>query len=112
MMAPRCTAGKINLGNDALLRQVARPHDLWFHAHGHAGAHVLLKVEPSKPCRNTRLIEAASIAAYYSKGSTSAAVEVIYTHVRNVRKFRGARPGQVQVTTYQTLEVTPKPPPA
>jgi predicted ribosome quality control (RQC) complex YloA/Tae2 family protein len=104
--------GKNNRGNDALLRQVARPHDLWLHAHGHAGAHVLLQVEPQRAVPPHTLIEAASIAAYYSKGKTSVAVEVIYTPVSNVRKFRGARPGQVQVATYQTLEVTPKPPPA
>ncbi len=104
--------GKNHRGNDALLRQVARPEDLWFHAHGHAGAHVLLKVEPQQAVPPQTLVEAASIAAYYSKAKTSVAVEVIYTQVRNVRKFRGAGPGQVQVTTYQTLEVTPQPPTA
>lgn len=104
--------GRDHRGNDALLRQLARPEDLWFHAHGHAGAHVLLKVQPQQAVPQQTLVEAASIAAYYSKGKTSVAVEVIYTQARNVRKFRGARPGQVQVTTYQTLEVTPQPPPA
>jgi predicted ribosome quality control (RQC) complex YloA/Tae2 family protein len=104
--------GKNHRGNDALLRHVAHPQDLWFHAHGHAGAHVLLKVQPQQPVPQQTLVEAASIAAYYSKAKTSAAVEVIYTQARNVRKFRGARPGQVQVTTYQTLEVSPQPPPA
>ena len=104
--------GKNHRGNDALLRQVAHPQDLWFHAHGHAGAHVLLKVHPQQAVPQQTLVEAASIAAYYSKAKSSTAVEVIYTQARNVRKFRGARPGQVQVTTYQTLEVTPQPPPA
>jgi predicted ribosome quality control (RQC) complex YloA/Tae2 family protein len=104
--------GKNHRGNDALLHQVAHPQDLWFHAHGHAGAHVLLKVQAQQAVSPQTLVEAASIAAYYSKGKLAAAVEVIYTQAKNVRKFRGARPGQVQVTTYQTLEVTPQPPPA
>lgn len=103
--------GKNHRGNDAILR-MARPEDLWFHAHGHAGAHVLLKVQPQQAMPQQTLREAASIAAYYSKGKTSAAVEVIYTQAKHVRKFRGARPGQVQVTTYQTLEVTPQSPTA
>jgi predicted ribosome quality control (RQC) complex YloA/Tae2 family protein len=102
--------GKNRRGNEALLRQVARPEDLWFHAHGHAGAHVLLKVEPQQAVPQQTLVEAASIAAYYSKAKLSAAVEVIYTQAKNVRKFRGAGPGQVQVATYQTLEVIPQPP--
>jgi predicted ribosome quality control (RQC) complex YloA/Tae2 family protein len=104
--------GKNHQGNDALLRQLAHPDDLWFHAHGHAGAHVLLKVQSQQTVPPQMLIEAASIAAYYSKAKTSAAVEVIYTQAKNVRKFRGARPGQVQVITYQTLEVIPQPPTA
>ncbi|ETW98595.1 MAG: hypothetical protein ETSY1_18135 [Candidatus Entotheonella factor] len=104
--------GKNHHGNDALLRQLAHPEDLWFHAHGHAGAHVLLKVQPQQAVPEQTIVEAASIAAYYSKAKASAAVEVIYTQARNVRKFRGARPGQVHVTTYQTLEVTPQPPTA
>ncbi len=102
--------GKNHRGNDALLRQLAHPEDLWFHAHGHAGAHVLLKVQPHRAVPQQTLLEAASIAAYYSKAKTAVAVEVMYTQAKNVRKFRGARPGQVQGTTYQTLEVTPQPP--
>lgn len=102
--------GKNHRGNDAILRQMAHPEDLWFHAHGHAGAHVLLKVQPQQAVPQQTLIEAASIAAYYSKGKTSVAVEVIYTQAKNVHKFRGARPGQVQVTAFQTLEVTPQSP--
>jgi predicted ribosome quality control (RQC) complex YloA/Tae2 family protein len=104
--------GKNHLGNDILLRQVAHPQDLWFHAHKHAGAHVVLKVQPQQAVPQHTLVEAASIAAYYSKGQSSPAVEVMYTQARHVHKFRGARPGQVKVTTYQTLEVTPQPPPA
>ena len=103
--------GKNHRGNDLLLRQVAQSQDLWFHAHGHAGAHVVLKPPAQQAVTQQMLVEAASIAAYYSKGRTSAAVEVMYTQAGNVRKFRGARPGQVQVATYQTVEVAPQPPP-
>jgi hypothetical protein len=35
-------------------------------------------------------------------------VEVIYTRAKYVRKFRGARPGQVQVAEYRTVEVAPQ----
>jgi predicted ribosome quality control (RQC) complex YloA/Tae2 family protein len=48
------------------------------------------------------------VAAYYSKGKHAAAVEVIYTQARYVQKFRGARPGQVQVRAYRTLQVAPR----
>ena len=99
--------GKSNHGNDALVRQVAAPDDLWFHAHGHAGAHVVLKVPSDGAVPDEALCAAAALAAYYSKGKDAAAVEVVYTAVKHVRKFRGARPGQVQVKAFQTLEVAP-----
>jgi predicted ribosome quality control (RQC) complex YloA/Tae2 family protein len=100
--------GKSNQGNDALLRQVAAPHDIWLHAHRQAGAHVLIKVPAKQEAPHRTLIEAAALAAYYSKGRHATAVEVLYTQARHVRKFRGARPGQVQVTTYRTLEAAPR----
>ena len=99
--------GKSNHGNDALVRQVAAPDDLWFHAHGHAGTHVVLKAPDDAPVPDETLRAAAALAAYYSKGRDAAAVQVLYTAVRHVRKFRGARPGQVQVKTFRTLDVAP-----
>jgi len=104
--------GKSSQGNEMLLRQIAQPDDVWFHAHRHAGAHVLLKVQPHRDLPHQTLVEAAAVAAYYSKGKDATAVEVIYTQAKHVRKFRGARPGQVSVKTYQTLEVAPRLPEA
>ncbi|MFQ5619172.1 MAG: universal stress protein [Rhodospirillales bacterium] len=56
------------------------------------------------------LLEAAALAAFYSRGKRAASVEVIYARVQQLRKFRGAQPGQVQVTQYRTLEVAPRRP--
>ena len=100
-------SGKSNHGNDALVRQIANPDDLWFHAQGLAGAHVLLKGPGELAVHNETLRAAAALAAYYSKGRDAAGVEVIYAAARHVRKFRGARPGQVTVKSFRTLEVAP-----
>jgi predicted ribosome quality control (RQC) complex YloA/Tae2 family protein len=100
--------GKHNQGNDVLLRQVATPEDIWLHAHRQAGAHVVLKVRPHQEVAHQTLLQAAALAAFYSKGKEAASVEVIYTRAKYVRKFRGARPGQVQVTEYRTVEVAPQ----
>lgn len=100
--------GKSNHGNDALVRQVAAPDDLWFHAHGHAGAHVVLKASNDGAVSEEALRAAAALAAYYSKGKDAVTVEVVYTAVKHVRKFRGARPGQVQVNNFRRLEVAPR----
>ena len=99
--------GKHNQGNDVLLRQVATPEDLWLHAYQQAGAHVVLKVRPGQEVPHQTLLQAAALAAFYSKGKDAASVAVMYTLAKYVRKFRGARPGQVQVTEYRTVEVAP-----
>src|SRR5205823_6894835 len=100
--------GKHNQGNDVLLRQVATPEDIWLHAYQQAGAHVVLKSHPGHEVPHQTLLQAAALAAFYSKGKDAASVAVIYTPAKYVRKFRGARPGQVQVTTYRTVEVAPQ----
>jgi predicted ribosome quality control (RQC) complex YloA/Tae2 family protein len=100
--------GKSHQGNDVLLRQVARPEDLWFHAYQQAGAHVVLKAQQHHEVPHQTLLQAAALAAFYSKGKDAASVTVMYTPAKHVRKFRGARPGQVQVSEYRTVEVTPQ----
>jgi predicted ribosome quality control (RQC) complex YloA/Tae2 family protein len=100
--------GKNHQGNEALLRQVAAPEDLWFHAYQQAGAHVILKVRQRHEVPHQMLLQAAALAAFYSQGKNAASVTVMYTPAKYVRKFRGARPGQVQVSEYRTVEVTPQ----
>jgi len=100
--------GKNNQGNDVLWRQLATPEDIWLHAYRQAGAHVVLKVRPRQEVAHQTLLQAAALAAFYSKGKEDVSVEVMYTRAKYVRKFRGARPGQVQVTEYHTVEVAPQ----
>ena len=51
--------------------------------------------------------EAAEIAAYFSKGADGQNVEVDYTHVRNVKKPAGSKPGFVIYHTNWSCIVTP-----
>src|SRR5262249_9175025 len=71
--------GKHNQGNDVLLRQVATPEDLWLHAYQQAGAHVVLKVRPGHEVSHQTLLQAAALAAFFSKGKDAASVAVMYT---------------------------------
>jgi len=96
--------GKHNLGNEYLLHHLARGNDLWFHAQGIPGAHVLLKVGKKEPSF-TSILNAAMIAAYYSKGKDAGKIPVDYTEVKNVRKPKGARPGYVTYFHQKTVFV-------
>lgn len=102
--------GKSNQGNDALTFRLARGHDLWLHAQGASGSHVLVRTEkadPQVPARTVR--EAAVLAAYYSKARGQAKVPVDYTEARHVRKPKGGRPGEALITREKTIVVRPDP---
>lgn len=101
-------AGRNNRENDLLTHRLAARDDLWFHAHGYPGSHVVLRREGRKeePGAQT-LREAASLAAYWSKGKTARKVPVVYTLVKFVSKPRGGAPGQAVIRREKTLMVEP-----
>ena len=99
--------GKSGMGNDLIVRKYSRPDDLWFHAKGVAGAHVLLKAKGRKIPAEDEIEKAASVAAFFSKAKESKKVEVVYTEAKNVKKPKGAKPGMVVVKEYRTIVVRP-----
>ncbi len=100
--------GRNDAENDALSLRLAARHDLWFHAQGVPGSHVLLRIDSAKGEPSKRSItEAAALAAYWSKARGAKAAPVIYTEARRVEKPRKAPPGQVRVHRERTLFVEP-----
>ncbi len=101
--------GRSNAENDEITFKVAAPTDLWFHAHNVPGSHVILKSRGGKDGAPAAVIErAASIAAHFSRAKHSGLVPVIYTQRKYVRKFRGARPGQVTCEREKMVMVPPR----
>ena len=101
-------AGKSSTNNDELTLRHARPEDLWFHARGSSGSHVILKIssaagEPGKRAK----AEAAGIAAYYSKMKNAKIVPVAMTRRKYVHKPKGAPPGTVAITREEVVMATP-----
>jgi len=100
--------GRNNQHNDLLSGRQLKSGDLWFHANGYPGAHVVLKTSmASSPANDEDMVYAASIAAGYSKARHDAKVEVMMTTAENVTRPKGARPGLVTVKKYNTLIVEP-----
>lgn len=92
--------------NDRVTFHLAGPDDLWFHARGMAGAHVVLKSGGREPSEAS-LAAAASLAAYYSAGREAAVVAVDCVPRKRVRKPTGAPPGAVVYDGERTLRVAP-----
>jgi predicted ribosome quality control (RQC) complex YloA/Tae2 family protein len=93
--------------NDDLTLHVAKPHHLWLHAKGQAGAHVVVPLAKGASCPAELLVDAAHLAAHFSKARNEAIVEVTYVPRRYVRKPRGSAPGLVEVTRDKTLVLRP-----
>lgn len=95
--------GKNAAQNDRLTGD-ARPNETWLHAKDMPGSHVIIRQEGEIP-RQT-LLEAAILAAWYSKGQNSSGVPIDYTLRRFVKKPGGAAPGMVIYTNQRTLFMT------
>jgi len=97
--------GTNHLQNEELVRRAA-PDDIWLHVQGAPGAHVLIRTDgqPEKVPQTT-LLEAARIAARWSRLRNQGAVDVDYTLAKHVRKAKGERPGMVYYTHQRTLTV-------
>ena len=99
--------GKSAAGNDYITR-LARPDDLWLHAEGMPGSHVVVRNPEKRDIPDAVLRRAAGLAAYHSKGKGSSRVPVAYTRAANVKKPKGAPPGLVTLTSRKTVMAAPE----
>lgn len=92
--------GRSRRENDRLSVGIARAGDVWFHARGAPGAHVLLQTSrrsksDQSPPEPACLQAAADLAVFYSDLRSEARAEVSYTDPKHVRKPPSAPPGAV-----------------
>jgi predicted ribosome quality control (RQC) complex YloA/Tae2 family protein len=78
--------------------RIARPDDLWFHARGIPGSHVVLQPPPGAEPDPADLDCAANFAALHSRARNAPRVEIDFTERKYVRKQRDAAPGMVWYT--------------
>ena len=93
--------------NDWVTFKRAVADDLWLHARGVPGAHVVIK-RAGRQVPEAVIERAAQLAAYHSSARDDASVPVDVTEVRYVRRIKGGGPGQVVYTHERTLHVEPR----
>ncbi|MBQ4110469.1 MAG: NFACT family protein [Clostridia bacterium] len=96
--------GKNNNQNDELTFKVASPNDLWLHIKTYPGSHTIVKTNGSEIPDST-LLEAATLAAVYSKGSPGTKITIDYTKAKFVKKPPGAKPGMVTYSNFKSVVV-------
>ena len=99
--------GKNAHNNDLLTTKYAHKNDIWLHAKGVSGSHVIIRNNNNKLVPSEVIERAAQLASYYSKAKGSGWVPVAYVQKKFVRKPKGAEPGQVVVEKENTLIVQP-----
>ncbi|MFC4404635.1 Rqc2 family fibronectin-binding protein [Gracilibacillus xinjiangensis] len=96
--------GRNNKQNEFLTSRLARKDEVWLHTKDIPGSHVVIR--STNPTEET-LLEAAQLAANFSKSKNSSSVPVDYTLIRHVKKPNGAKPGFVTYDNQKTIYVTP-----
>ena len=97
--------GRNNVGNDRIVKELSAPDDLWLHAQGIPGSHVLVKRTAGKEVPKEVVEEAARLAVLHSRAKGSQNVPVFLAEARHVSKFKGAKPGLVRIAKYSTVFV-------
>lgn len=100
--------GKNNKQNDELTLKFANKDDLWLHVQNIPGSHVIIRKATGDDIPQNTIVEAASLAAYYSKARNFKNINVDYTEKKHVNKAKGAKPGMVFYNEFNTVSVNPK----
>lgn len=102
--------GKNAKQNDELTTKFAKKEDIWLHARGVPGSHVVLQIigAKNKQVPKEAIEQAAEIAAFYSDAKTQSIAPVSYTQRKFVRKPKGAHPGAVILEREEVIMVRPQ----
>jgi len=99
--------GRNSSQNEEVTFRRSAPDDIWLHAHGVPGSHVIIKCG-AEAVDEEVLYLGARLAAYYSAARGESKVQVDFTARRHVRHIKGGRPGMVNYSHERTLSVVPK----
>ncbi|MEI2690770.1 MAG: NFACT RNA binding domain-containing protein [Anaerolineae bacterium] len=99
--------GRNSRQNEQITFDLAGPNDLWLHARGWPGSHVVIR-SGGQPVSDETVAQAAGLAAFYSKAQREAWVDVIVVERRRVRRPPGKRhPGMARVDGERVVRVRP-----
>lgn len=101
--------GRSATQNAEVTFRIGRPDDLWLHVRGMPGAHVIVR-SGGRAVPESTLLEAAGLAAFFSRARAETSAEVDVAPRKLVRKVRGGPPGLVTYRAERTVRVAPRAP--
>jgi predicted ribosome quality control (RQC) complex YloA/Tae2 family protein len=91
--------------NDELTFAVAKSDDLWLHARGIPGSHVVVRLEKGADVPPETLRDAATLALLYSDLKKNGKGDIVYTRRKWVKKAKGQALGAVTVSQEKSVFV-------
>jgi predicted ribosome quality control (RQC) complex YloA/Tae2 family protein len=101
--------GRSSGQNEQVTFKIGASDDLWLHARGLPGAHVIVK-SGGRDVPEATLLEAAALAAYFSKARDEQAVEIDIARRGQVRRIPNSPAGLVSYHAERTIRATPRAP--
>ena len=77
--------------------------DLWLHVRDYSGSYVFVKARRDKTVPLEILLDAGTLAVYYSKARKNAEANVYYTQVKYLRRIKGETKGLVSPSMEKNL---------
>ncbi len=97
--------GRTAAENDELLRRHVRGLDMWLHTRDWPGGYVFVKNRPGKTIPLDILLDAGTLALFYSKGRKAGTADLYYTQVKHLRRAKNAPRGTVLPSNEKNLSV-------
>jgi predicted ribosome quality control (RQC) complex YloA/Tae2 family protein len=100
--------GRSDASNEELTFRIAKPADIWLHAADYPGPHVVIRNPERRTVPQRTLLEAAQLAAFFSKARNETSAAVRYSERKNISRPKKGKPGLALLTQFKTIMVSPK----
>ncbi len=80
--------GRTAAENDELLRRHVKGQDMWLHVRDWSGGYVFIKARSGKTVPLDILLDAGTLALFYSKGRRAGKADLYYTQVKYLRRAK------------------------
>ncbi len=97
--------GRNALEDETITFRLAHGNDLWFHARGVPGSHLIVRMDKRKEIPNQTLLEAATLAIYFSPFKKAGRGEVMYARKRHVQRGRKGKRGSIRCSQEQGIYI-------
>lgn len=91
--------------NDELLRHHVKGKDMWFHTRDYPGGYVFVKYRAGKTIPLEIMLDAGTLAVYYSKARKAGKADLYYTEVKHLRRAKNGPKGLVLPSQEKNLNI-------